>query len=116
MKPAPPVIRMRMNGSGGAELGTEPLDRRPEAVVERDARLPAEDALRFRDVGLAHFRIVDRQILVDDLGTRAAEVADALGELLDRHLDGIAEVRRLLLVGPQELREAFYEIVHVAEA
>src|SRR4051794_18307241 len=66
----------------------------PQAVLELDLRLPAEQLACPRDVGLAHLRIVDGQRLVHDLGLRAGHAEHRLRELVQRELVRVAEVDR----------------------
>ena len=64
--------------SRGADGGlvAERLDRLPQAVLQRDLRLPAEDLLRTRDVRLPNLRVVDGERLEHDLARRAREPQD----------------------------------------
>ena len=48
-------------GASRASASREPVARAREAVLDRDARLPAELALRERGVGAAHLRVVGRE-------------------------------------------------------
>src|ERR671938_1424375 len=75
-------------------LPAERLEHPPQALVELDLRLPAEDLLRPRDVGLAHLRVVDRKRLVDHVTPRARHPEHRLGELVERELARVADVHR----------------------
>ena len=63
----------------GDQLLLEVGHRFGEAVFQRDLWLPAEEALRFRDVGLTDLRVVLRQGALDDAALRAGQLDDALG-------------------------------------
>src|SRR5438309_2151430 len=67
-------------------LPAELFEPAPQAFLEVDLRLPAEDLPRARDVRTALLRIVDRESLEDDLARRAGDADDGLGELEHRHL------------------------------
>ena len=57
-----------------SHLALEVLDRLHEPLLELYLRLPSEQRARFRDVGLTDFRVVNRQILVDDLALRPSHL------------------------------------------
>lgn len=88
-----------------------------EAIIQRDFRLPAEEALGPGDVGTAALGIVLREGFVDDAIGGAGELDDALGELEDGVLLRVAEVDDLAgeIVGLHEEDEATDEIVYIAE-
>src|SRR4029078_10887092 len=72
--------RLEGDAAGGRprnHRGKQPL----QALVELDLGLPAEHLAGARDVGLAHLRVVDGEGLEDDLGLRARDADDRLGEL-----------------------------------
>src|SRR5581483_10452067 len=61
----------------------------PEAFLQLDLGLPAEDLPGSRDVGLPDLRIVDGQRLEDDLAAAARHLQDELRELEQRELLGV---------------------------
>src|SRR6185312_2771963 len=69
------------------------------------------------DVRAAPGRVVHRYRPVHDPRTRTGEIDDALGEIDDRHLAGVAEVERSGQAGrgEHEFADAFDQVVHVAE-
>src|SRR3954453_15565236 len=71
------------------------LHRPPQALLELDLGLPAENVLGQRDVGLPDLRIVGGQRLVDDLGLRAGDLEHRLGQLEQRELVRVADVDRV---------------------
>src|ERR687896_355916 len=76
-----------LRNDGFLQRGVEPT----EPVVERDVRLPAQNLLRARDVGLPDLRIVDRQRLEDDLAAAAPDLEHLLGQLEQRELLRVAD-------------------------
>ena len=80
-------------------------EKAPQALVELDLGLPAEQLRGAGDVGLAHLRVVDRQRLEDDLGLASpVTLDDRLGELEQRELVRVADVDRQVLAGLGEAR------------
>src|SRR2546430_5860535 len=78
-------------------LPAEGREHPSEPLLQLDLRLPAENLLRPRDVGLAHLGIVDRQRFVDDLARRAGHALHRLGQLVQREFTRVAEVDRQVL-------------------
>src|SRR5260221_2752444 len=103
---------------GGADeaLDAGLLDRPAQAVVELDRRLPAEQIAGAADVGLALLRVVDRQLLVDDLRARLGHLDHGLGQLQQRELVRIADVDRHVHVGLGEGDDSPDQVVDVTEA
>ena len=87
-----------------------------EPFLERDLRLPAEQLLRPRDVGLALHRVVDAERLEDDLARRAGDPLHDLGEVEQRPLVGVADVDGQVLAALGEEDDAADQVVDVAEA
>src|SRR6266540_2448759 len=96
-------------------LPSERSEHAPQALLQRDLRLPAEDLLRARDVRLALLRVVHRQGLVDDLARRARHAQHEIGELEQRELLRVAEVDRQVLARLREQDQAADQVVDVAE-
>src|SRR4249919_2666245 len=96
----PPSTRAseRCSRRAGGSLVAERGDGPPQAVVELDLGLPAEDLLRARDVGLPHLRVVDGERLVHDRARRARDAEDGLGELEQGPLLGVPDVDRKMLL------------------
>src|SRR2546425_7866929 len=63
-----------------------------QAFLEVDFRLPIQNLLRARDVGLTLLWVVDRQRLVDELARRARDAEYRVGELEQRELVRVADV------------------------
>src|SRR5262249_21294512 len=97
-------------------LPSEGRQHAAQSVFELDFRIPAEELLRTRDVGLTHLRIVDRQRLMHDLARRTGDTQHRLRELVQRELARVAEVHREVLLGFRERDEAADEVVHVTKA
>src|SRR5205823_1023195 len=87
-----------------------------EALVAADLRLPPEQLAGPRDVRLADLRVVLRQRLEDDPALAAGELAHLLRELQNGDLGRVAEVDRVVEVGPQQPVDALDEVGDVAEA
>lgn len=78
-------VALRMYGA--AELFAKVLDGLVQAVFQRDARLPIDDALRSRNIRFASLRIVFDSGHLLDARLTANEVANDDGELCERHTD-----------------------------
>ena len=91
------------------------LDGALQAVAQRDLRLPAEEVACARDVGSALLGVVRGQRLVHDLGARARDRDDGLGELEQGELVGVADVDGEVLAGLGERDQAADEVLDVAE-
>src|SRR3954452_18217265 len=76
----------RLSAHSHERLDAGLLDGSPQAFLELDLGLPAEDVPGQGDVGLAHLRVVGRQRLVDDLGLRSRHLDHRLGQLQQREL------------------------------
>jgi hypothetical protein len=87
------ALAMHACGPWRRERDAEVVDGARKAVVEANARLPAEHALGERDVGPALARIVARGRREDDRRARADQAAHALGQLEHRELRRVANVQ-----------------------
>src|SRR5262249_6370825 len=95
----------------------EILERALQALGAIDGRLPPQELPGAGDIGLAPFRVILREVLVDDRALGVADQGDdLLGELQHGDLGGIAEVHRLGEVGLQEPVDAVDQVADVAEA
>ena len=101
---------MRSDGASARapdeQLDAGLLDRALQAVAQRHLGRPAEQLARERDVGPALLGVVDGQRLVDDLGGRAGQLVDDLGELEQRELVGVADVDGVVVAGLRERDDA----------
>ena len=88
----------------------------PQAVLQLDLRLPAEQLPGAGDVRLAHLRVVHGKRLEDDLARGAGEANDRLGELEQRLLVRVAEVDRKMLARLGEQDDPADQVVDVTEA
>ena len=111
-RPRPRLRRPRLGELGAA---AEVVQGHLQAVHQVDLRLPAEDLAGLGDVGLAHLGVVLGQLQEGELRARAGQLEHGLGELQDRHLAGVADVRRQGLVGLQQPVDAVHQVRHVAE-
>src|SRR6476469_327510 len=98
-----------------AERGPVRGERALESLAELDLRLPAEQPLRERDVGLALRGVVGGARLERDLRRRARHVDHGLGELEDRELVRVADVHRTDVVRLEERHDAADLVRDVAE-
>src|SRR3954447_2460433 len=73
-------------------LLAERVDRAPQPVLERDARLEADELACPRDVEVARRLAVRARRVPHDRAVEAREAADELGELADPRLPAHAEV------------------------
>src|SRR5258708_2987311 len=102
----------------GAHQAVEIFDGLAQALAERDLRLPFELLARQRDVGATLQGIVDRQWPgLDELRLAADQLDHPLGEMLDRHLDGVAEIDRageIVRRMVHQAQPAFDQVVDIA--
>src|SRR5687768_10933918 len=87
-------------------LLAEPLERQLQSGVGVHARLPAEAGAGAPDVGLADLGVVLGQRTEDDLAAGTRQTDDALGQLQERQLLGIADVDRIAAAPLHQLPEA----------
>ncbi len=93
------------------------INRRLQALLQRNARPPSHHFSGKANVGLALLGVVGRQGLVDEFGLRACERRDGVGELNHGELAGVAEVDRASEVFGlvHQAHEAFDEVVHITK-
>ena len=97
---------------------TSEVYRRPEAFLKRDARLPVQNFLCAADIrpsllGIGPISLIG-QIL--DSGFAARESQHEIRQLLNRHLDRIPKIDRVVGFNFHEAEQPLNEIVNVAEA
>src|SRR5207253_1727447 len=86
----------------------------PQAFLEVDLRLPAENLAGAGDVRPAHLRVVDRHRLEDDLARRARHPDARLGELEHRQLPlRVPDVDGEVLLARREQVEPANQVVDV---
>ena len=87
-----------------------------QSLAKRNGRIPAEQRLRARDVGLALFRIVLGQWQIFDAGVGTARLHNLFRQFLDRKLTRVAEIDRIVhAVDIHQPNQCFDQIVDITE-
>lgn len=99
----------------GVDVLAEVLQGPSQSFFPGHLGFPAQQGLGLGDVGAALLRVVLGQGLVAQLELYPGQLADLLGELLYRHLAGVADVHGQGVVAQQQPVDSLHQVVHVAE-
>src|SRR6185503_4962922 len=95
---------------------TKSLNRSLQAFAQGYRRVPAQQRLGFRDVGLSLARIVSGQWQMSEARLRFTDLDHFFSQLLDRELTGIAEIHRVVQIfGVHEPDESLEKVVDITE-
>jgi len=97
------------------EQGCEVRDRVLEALSQLHVRGPTEQRLRLSDVWLALCRIVNRQIVIADRAATVRHLDHEFGQLGNRELVWIPDVRRRCHVAVEQRQEPADLVIDVGE-
>src|SRR6185312_12542822 len=99
-----------------SDFGPEIINRLHQPLGQIHFRLPLQNLLRLRDVRPALFGIVLRQRLENNFALRTRHPNNLLRELQHRHLRGVPDIHRQIIIAHHQPINPLNQIRHITKA